>query len=91
MKTYSEKDMMDVVVDGETVQVPKAWKGTELMPLNAEVGEEAAADAEVTVPDGEPTVDWTQKQLQAYADGKGVKVSGSKAEMVDQLQKASVI
>lgn len=91
MKLYTDKDMTTVSINGEEVQVPKAWKGTDYALSYDATEAEPSGEPEVAVPEGAPSTDWTQKQLQKYADQKGVEVSGNKAEMVAQLEKAAVI
>lgn len=92
MKMYSDKDMMTVFIDGVEQQVPKAWKGTDL--LNApNVSYEAADGDDVSVPEGEPNDSWTNKQLDAYAAAKEIDLggAGNKAAKLAAIDKAKVL
>jgi len=86
MSAYTEKDFVDVVdAEGKPLgSVPKAWIGTDLLPDGAKkAGKSAKSDKpsdsseSVTVPEGDPSDDWTVKQLDAYAADHGIDLSGA--------------
>lgn len=94
MKMYTSKDMMTVEIDGIEQEVPKAWEGTALLDapnVSLEVG--GNSDAEVQIPDGDPTEGWTNKQLDAYAAAKGIDLqgAGTKADKLAAIAKAKVL
>ena len=101
MKTYTDKDMVDAVVNGEEVQIPKAWIGTELVTDDIEVkgkaGKAGKASEEVTLPEGDPTDEWSRAQLDKHAvevakvDEAEVRKAGNKGEVLDLIDKANVV
>ena len=98
MKTYSEKDMVDAVVNGEEVQIPKAWIGTELVTDDIEVkGKAGKASEDVTLPEGDPTDEWSRAQLDKHAvevakvDEAEVRKASNKGEVLDPIDKANVV
>lgn len=97
MKTYTEKDMVDAIVNGEEVQIPKAWVGTELVDDTVEVEGKASADKPVELPEGDPTDAWTRAQLDKHAvevakvDEAEVRKATSKGEVLDLIAKAEVV
>lgn len=93
MKTYTEKDMIDVVIDGVAQRVPKAWKGTALLDAPNVSFDADGADEDTQLPEGEPTESWTNKQLDAYAAAKEIDLQGAstKAEKLAAIDKAKVL
>ena len=98
MKTYSEKDMVDAVVNGEEVQIPKSWVGTDQITDDVEVkGQAGKAPAAVTLPEGDPSDEWSRAQLDKHAvevakvDEAEVRKAGNKGEVLDLIAKASVV
>ncbi len=77
MKMFTDKDMVDVFDEaGEPAgRVPKSWVGTDLLPHGVGKSKGGAsastADEPVEIPDGEPSDDWTVKQIDAYASREG--------------------
>jgi hypothetical protein len=64
---------------GQTIEVP-AEKVEYFTKLGwTEIGEAPATEPEtVTIPEGEPSEDWTLKQLAAFAESKSVDLTGVK-------------
>ena len=98
MKTYTDKDMVDAVVNGDEVQIPKAWIGTELVTDDIEVkGKAGKAPEDVTLPEGDPSDEWSRAQLDKHAvevakvDEAEVRKAGNKGEVLDLIAKASVV
>lgn len=98
MRTYTAKDMVDAVVNGEEVQIPKSWVGTDKITDDVEVkGKGKAAPEEVTLPEGDPSDEWSRAQLDKHAvevakvDEAEVRKAGNKGEVLDLIAKASVV
>lgn len=93
MAVYTEKDFVDVV-DGEgnaLDPVPKQWLGTDLVPAGVKkAGKASKSDGgssssdKVEVPEGDPSEDWTVKQIDAYAAGHGIDL-GDASNKADKL------
>ena len=98
MKTYTDKDMVDAVVNGEEVQIPKSWVGTDKITDDVEVkGKAGKAPEDVTLPEGDPTDEWSRAQLDQHAvevakvDEAEVRKANNKGEVLDLIAKASVV
>lgn len=98
--TYTEKDFVDVVDEqgNELPPIPKRWLGTDLVPAGVVKADgksaksDKADDGEVKIPEGEPSEEWTGKQLDAYAAAKNVtfdKDVKNKAQKVEALAAAA--
>ncbi len=75
MKLYSDKDVVDAVVveTGEEVQIPKKWIGTEFADgYDVQGKADKKSDEPVVIPEGDPSDDWTVKQIDAYAEREGI-------------------
>lgn len=87
MKTYTEKDFVDVVDEaGEPAgSYPKAWQGTEFWPDGVKPAGRTssrqsapAPDAPVEIPEGDPSDDWKVPQIDAYAAREGIDLGDAK-------------
>lgn len=90
--TYEDKDFVDVEIEGEVQRVPKTWLGTDLLPAGtAKAG--SGSDDEVTIPEGDPSDSWTNKQLDAYAAAHEIDLggAGNKADKLEAIKKASLV
>lgn len=89
--TYTEKDFVDVYDEqgNKLDPVPKKWLGTDLLPTGVSDKKPAGA-GEVTIPDGEPSEEWTGDQLKAYAKREDLSLGGasSKGDIVKAIADA---
>ena len=96
MKTYTDKDMVDAVVNGEEVQIPKAWVGTDKITDEVK-GEAGNASEDVSLPEGGASDEWSRAQLDKHAvevakvDEAEVRKASNKGEVLDLIAKASVV
>ena len=101
---YKAKDVVKVSRGSEEdgtyqeQEVPKRWLGTDLLESDwKQVGGKSSSSSsdDVEIPEGDPSEEWTHKQLDAYAAAQQppVNVSGisNKADKIAAINKASVV
>jgi hypothetical protein len=89
---YTDKDFVDVY-DGNGVKlgpVPKSWLGTDLLPAGVTDKAPASDKADVVIPDGDASEDWTADQLKAYAKRENIALGSatSKGDIVKVIADA---
>jgi len=80
MPAYTDKDLVDVVDENDQPlgSFPKAWVGTDLLPAGAKKAGKASSSSEkVEIPEGDPTEDWTNAQLDAFAKAENIDLGGA--------------
>lgn len=93
---YEDKDFVDVVDENDVpleAPVPKRWLGTDLLPPGTKKAGAKSADkvpdktneTPVGIPEGDPTEEWTIKQIDAYAEREKIDLKDAGKAKAEKL------